>query len=298
MVKQGNPISTTLFGIAMDSILKKMELRGNISTRLKQCTACADDILITTRTTQAMIDMFVKLKNDLLKCGLIVNVHKTKYLKCSRRQDQPKPINIEDKEFEQVKSFKYLGSTVNADNTVEEEIKERIALGNKAFFANKKMFQSKIISKMAKLKFYCSVIRPVVIYACETWTLKKTMTNRLVVFERKVLRKIFGPTIENGIWQIKTNQELDKIKHKNIINVIRAKTLGWLGRIERMQETGSVEAIHSWKPISKRPIGRPETHWEDDVRKDIQKCQTGRPLSRTEEDGRNWLRRPKLYKEL
>ena len=46
-VKQGDPLSATIFNIAIDSILKKMELRGNISTRLKQCTAYADDILIT-----------------------------------------------------------------------------------------------------------------------------------------------------------------------------------------------------------------------------------------------------------
>ena len=57
MSKQGDPLSATLFRIAMDSILKKMELRGNISTRLQQCTAYTDDILITTRTTQAMIDI-------------------------------------------------------------------------------------------------------------------------------------------------------------------------------------------------------------------------------------------------
>ena len=45
-----------------------------------------------------------------------------------------------------------------------------------------------------------------------------------MVFERKILRKIFGPTYENGSWRIKTNQELDKIiKHKNIINFVRAQ---------------------------------------------------------------------------
>jgi len=133
-----------------------MELRGNISTRQRQCTAYADDILISARTTQAMIDTFVKLKNESLKYGLTVNVHKTKYVKCSRRQDQLKPINIENKEIEQVRSFKYPGSTANSDNTIEEEGKERTALGNEAFFANKKIFQSKLISKNAKLKLYFS----------------------------------------------------------------------------------------------------------------------------------------------
>jgi hypothetical protein len=114
------------------------------------------------------------------------------------------------------------------------------------------MFHSKLISEMAKLRLYCSVIRPVVTYACETWIRKETTTNRLMVFERKVLRKIFGPTNENGIWRIKSNQELDKIiEHKNIINFIRAQRLGWLGHIERMQEARMVNAIHFWKPFFK-----------------------------------------------
>jgi transcription termination factor 2 len=93
-----------------------------------------------------------------------------------------------------------------------------------------------------------------------------------MAFERKVLRKIFGPTNENGIWRIKTNKELDKIiKHKNMLNFIRAQRLEWLGHIERMQDTRMVKAIHSWKRVSKRPIGRPKTRWEDDVRKYIKK---------------------------
>jgi hypothetical protein len=55
-----------------------------------------------------------------------------------------------------------------------------------------------------------------------------------MVFERKILRKIFCPKIENGIWRIKTNQELDEIiKHKNITNFIRAQRLSWLGRSHR-----------------------------------------------------------------
>jgi len=86
---------------------------------------------------------------------------------------------------------------------MEEEIKEKIALGNKAFFAHKKIFQSKLISKNVKLKLYFSVIRPVVTDACEIWILKETIANRLMVFERKILRKIFGPTYENGSWRIR-----------------------------------------------------------------------------------------------
>jgi hypothetical protein len=111
-----------------------------------------------------------------------------------------------------------------------------------------------------------------VTYSCETWILKDTIVDKLLVIKKKILRKIFGPNNENGIWRIKTNQELDEIiKHKNIINFIRAQRLSWLGHIERMQGTRMVKAIYSWKHMSRRPTGRPKTRWMDDVRKDIHK---------------------------
>jgi hypothetical protein len=73
-------------------------------------------------------------------------------------------------------------------------------------------------------------------YSCETWILKETIINELLVYERRIIRKIFGPNNENGIWRIKTNQELDEtIKHKNTINFIRTQRLGWLGHIEKKQ---------------------------------------------------------------
>jgi hypothetical protein len=126
--------------------------------------------------------------------------------------------------MEQVQQYKYLGSIINDSNSIEEEIKERIALGIKAYYANQKFFKSKLFTKYSKLKLYRTVIRPIVTYASETWLLKGTTFKKLLVFERKILRRIFGPTQENQIWRIKTNEELDKlIKHKNIVNLKKLK---------------------------------------------------------------------------
>jgi retron-type reverse transcriptase len=66
-VKQGDPLSATLLSIAIDVIIRKLDIRGNFSSRLKQCVAYAGDILITTRTKQAMIDAFNKLKMESIK---------------------------------------------------------------------------------------------------------------------------------------------------------------------------------------------------------------------------------------
>ena len=62
-----------------------------------------------------------------------------------------------------------------------------------------------------------------VTYGCETRVLKETIKNKLIVFERKVSRRIFGPKKERGgTWRIRTNDELDAlIRHKKIINYIK-----------------------------------------------------------------------------
>jgi hypothetical protein len=64
---------------------------------------------------------------------------------------------------------------------------------------------------------------------------------------------------------------LDKlIQHQSIINYVKAQRLSWFGHINRMPETSTVKKIYKWKPFT-RPVGRPKSQWEDDVRKDLKK---------------------------
>ena len=115
--------------------------------------------------------------------------------------------------------------------------------------ANLKFFKSGLVTKQSKLKLYRTVIRPIATYISETWVLKETIIQKILVFERKILRRIFGPTKENQIWRVKTNEELDKLmKHKNIINYVNAQRLSWFGHIQRMPDTRTVKKIFNWKP--------------------------------------------------
>ncbi|PSN30947.1 hypothetical protein C0J52_27056 [Blattella germanica] len=68
--KQGDPLSGTLFSIVVDLIIQQLDMRGNISTKSKQCIAYADDILLTTRSKQAATELFVQLKQISLQFGL------------------------------------------------------------------------------------------------------------------------------------------------------------------------------------------------------------------------------------
>jgi hypothetical protein len=93
------------------------------------------------------------------------------------------------------------------------------------------------------------------------------------VFERKILRKIYWPPKEdNSIWRIKTNRELDElIKPRNIINYVKSQRLSWFGHINRLPDTSIVRKIYKWKPCTSRPVGRPKSRWEDDVRNDMRR---------------------------
>ena len=108
------------------------------------------------------------------------------------------------------------------------------SIGTKAYYAYLKFFKSRLVTKQSKLKLYRTVIRPIETYFSETWVLKETIIQKLLVFERKILRRIFGPTKENQISEVKTNEELDKlIEHQNIINYIKFQRLSWFGHVKK-----------------------------------------------------------------
>jgi hypothetical protein len=102
--------------------------------------------------------------------------------------------------------------------------------------------------------------------------IEKTIIQKLLVFGRKILRRIFGSTKENQIWRVKTNEELDKlIKHKNIIHYIKAQRLSLFGHVQRMPDTRTVKRIFTWKPLTKISQERTKYRWEDSIKQDI--CQ-------------------------
>jgi hypothetical protein len=74
------------------------------------------------------------------------------------------------------------------------------------------------------------------------------------------------------ICRIKTNKVLDElIKHQNIINYVKAQRLSCFGHINRMPEISIIKKTHKLKPFKSRPVGRPESRWEDDVKNDLKK---------------------------
>jgi hypothetical protein len=96
---------------------------------------------------------------------------------------------------------------------------------------------SRLLSRNVKVKIYKTIILPVILYGCETWSLTLREEHRLRVFENRVLRRIFGSKRDEE-WRL-------------------------AGHVARMGEERKVYKVLVGKPEGKRPLGRPRRRWED-----------------------------------
>jgi hypothetical protein len=91
---------------------------------------------------------------------------------------------------------------------------------------------------------YKVLIRPVLTYASETWTVSKANERRLGLFERKVLRCIYGAKQENEMWRKRYNYELYEIfNDSNIVNYIKVKIWAWAEHLMRMKDNRTIKNL-------------------------------------------------------
>ena len=129
------------------------------------------------------------------------------------------------------------------------------------------LLSSSLLSKKLKIKIYRTIILPIILYGCETWSLK------LRVFENRVLRRVFGPM------RYKVTGELRKLHNEehsnlyclpNIVRVVKSRRMRWAGHVACMDEGRGVHRVLVGKPEGKRPLGRPRRRWEDNIKMGLQ----------------------------
>jgi hypothetical protein len=129
-----------------------------------------------------------------------------------------------------------------------------------------------------KVKIYKTIILPVVLYSCETWSLTLREEQRLRVFENRVLRRIFGPTRDEvtGEWRKLHNRELHNLySSPDIIRQIKSWRMSWAGHLARMGEGRNLYRVLVGKPEGKRPLRRPRRRWEDGIKMDLEEIGWG-----------------------
>jgi len=156
-----------------------------------------------------------------------------------------------------------------------------ISVTNKGYFALVKLFKSKLLSKSLNINLYLNYLRQVLAYGCETSSVTKGDEEKLLIFERKVLRRIFGPIYENGEYRIRTNKEIYQLFQKsNIKAFIRSKQLEWAGHLWR--DNGICGQVMIGEINGRRPSGRPSQRWVDTLKTDWQRLHQERSLEESE----------------
>ena len=91
-----------------------------------------------------------------------------------------------------MEDFRYLGTTLTNQNSIQEEIKSRLESGNACYNVVQNLLSSTLLSKNLKIKIYRTILLVVVLYRCGNWSLTLREEPRLRIFENRVLRRIFG----------------------------------------------------------------------------------------------------------
>jgi hypothetical protein len=176
-----------------------------------------------------------------------------------------------------VSQFKYLGTTVTNQNLIQEEIKRRLNSGNACYHSVQSLLSSHLLSKNLKIRIYKTIILPVVLYGCETWSLTLREEHRLRVFENRMLRRIFGPKRDEvtGEWRKLHNKvHHDLYSSLSIIRIIKSRRMRWACNVARM-EKGNLYRLLVGKPEGKRPLGRPRRRCVDNIRMDLREMGWG-----------------------
>jgi hypothetical protein len=139
-------------------------------------------------------------------------------------------------------------------------------------------FVFQFASKNLSVRIYRTIILPVVLYGCETWSLTLRKESRLRVSENRMLRRIFGPKwdeVTGSGGNFIMSSLMICIPHPNTVLLIKLRRMRWVGHVAHMGERRGVYRVLVWKPEGKRPLGRPRHSWEDNIKLDLQEVGCG-----------------------
>jgi hypothetical protein len=269
-LRKGDAFACLLFNKALQKAITDSHIQTSrhIFAKSVQIIAYADDVLLIARTRKDLVEGFRSLESAAVRIGLKINENKTKYMGRNTRRLRDIPVlGIEPYTFEHVPTFAYVGTISTTDNNITK-VRNTIAIG-RCYFSLQKHFKSNFIYTNTKILLYKTLVRLIVLYGTECWTLPRMNEKMLDVFERKILRRIYGPVKDRDQWRCRYNKELCEFCKEPRLSVItRTARSRWAGHVTRMEENSVPRRLMYMQLVGRRKVGRPCARWKDDVRND------------------------------
>jgi len=158
--------------------------------------AYAGDIVIFGESKAELINSALNLlTNSEKKCDSESMKLKQNIRLLGESRQLCKSLRVGQYLFEQVEDFKYLGVNISQRNDMHNEVKLRLVSANRGYHTVRSILSSRLLPRETKTKLYISDLRPTAMYACETSSTTKGDELKLLLFEKKILRKMYGPIL-------------------------------------------------------------------------------------------------------
>jgi hypothetical protein len=264
-VRQGCTLSPLLFSIYAEAMMLEamegIEEGVRVGGKLVKDVRFADDQGMVAGTEQGLQKVMDGLTETAKKYDMKINVKKTKSMVVSREEGRRVNLVIDGQQVEQVATFKYLGAVITEKGTCVEEVKARIAMAKVSFNKSKELL-TKGLKKDLKKRMVKTLVWPVALYGCETWTMKKEVVDKLNAFEMWVWRRM-----EKVSWQDKkTNEEVLAAvgEERCFVQAIVKRKKNWIGHVVRGNSL--LKLVLEGRMVGKKPRGRPRMGMIDDLK--------------------------------
>ena len=257
---QGSALSPFLFVMVMDTITKQCR-KG-----LPWEVLFADDLVIIAESECELQRKVLEWQRGMANQGLKVNTGKTEVMVCSRVKRLTNIVDGSNIKLDQVQSFKYLGLVLSEEGKSEEAVKARVTAAWNKWKEVRGVVGDRKMPRKLKVKIYETVIRPVLTYGAEVWTVRKKEERLLETTEMRMLRRIRGVTLRD---RMRSNDIRSELGVENITSRIRTSRLRWFGHVKRMKETSWARRAMEMEVDGRRSRGRPSLRWRDNINSDM-----------------------------
>ncbi|PHU23744.1 hypothetical protein BC332_08851 [Capsicum chinense] len=239
-------------------------LMRNIQGEVPWCMLFADDIVLIDESRQGVNNKLEVWRQTLESKGFRLSKSKTKYLECKfndSRHEEEVIVKLDSQAVCKRDSFKYLGSMIQGNREIDEDVSHRIGAGWMKWRLASGILCDKKVPHKLKGKFYRIAIRPSMLYGAECWPVKNSHIQKLKVAEMRMLRWMCGFTradrVRNDIIQekvgvVSVEEKMQEVRLRWFGHVMRRGTDAPVRRCERLALEGF-----------KRGRGRPKKCWRE-----------------------------------
>ena len=288
-VRQGCVMSPDLFSLYSEIIMREIqECEGvRVGGHNLNNIRFADDTALVADSLEKLQQMLNILITSSKDRGLNLNVKKTEIMVISRKKSEDIPrvvLRSENEIIKQVKTFKYLGSSISENGRCEEEIGKRIAIAKQTFGRMKNLLTNRKLSIGTRKQAIKTYIWSILLYGAESWTISRKMEAKLEAMEMWTWRRMMKIS-----WTERKSNEtvLNMIgEERTLMKTIRKRQMKFLGHIMRR---GGIENIAITGMIEgKRGRGRPREKYLDGLVRAVGGNTTPARLLQSTADRQRW----------